>query len=104
MQGIYRGSGRPGKMAFLFPGQGSQYVNMLRDLRMIEPLVAETFREADAVMSPILGRPISSYVFVDGKDDAITQAELKLRSTEITQPALLAVHVSLLRVLANLPQ
>ncbi len=99
VQGIYRGSGRPGKLAFLFPGQGSQYVNMLRDLRTVEPLVAETFREADAVMTPILGRPISSYVFVDGKDDAITQAELKLRSTDITQPALLAVHVSLLRVL-----
>jgi malonyl CoA-acyl carrier protein transacylase len=101
VQGIYRGSGRPGKLAFLFPGQGSQYVNMLRDLRTVEPLVAETFREADAIMTPILGRPISSYVFVDGKDDTITQAELKLRSTEITQPALLAVHVSLLRVLAK---
>ena len=101
VQGIYRGSGRPGKVAFLFPGQGSQYVNMLRDLRTIEPLVAETFREADAIMTPILGRPISSYVFVDGKDDILTQAELRLRSTEITQPALLAVHVSMLRVLAK---
>ncbi len=101
VQGIYRGSGKPGKVAFLFPGQGSQYVNMLRDLRTIEPLVAETFREADAVMTPILGRPISSYVFVDGKEDAITRAELKLRSTDITQPALLAVHVAMLRVLAK---
>jgi acyl transferase domain-containing protein len=36
VQGIYRGSGRPGKVAFLFPGQGSQYVNMLRDLRTID--------------------------------------------------------------------
>jgi malonyl CoA-acyl carrier protein transacylase len=99
VQGVYRGSGRPGKLAFLFPGQGSQYVNMLRDLRAVEPLVAETFRAADAVMAPILGRPISSYVFVDGKEDAITQAELRLRSTDITQPALLAVHVSILRVL-----
>jgi malonyl CoA-acyl carrier protein transacylase len=101
VQGIYRGSGRPGKVAFLFPGQGSQYVNMLRDLRTIEPLVADTFREADAIMTPILGRSISSYVFVDGKDDVISQAELKLRSTEITQPALLAIHVSILRVLAK---
>ena len=101
VQGIYRGSGRPGKVAFLFPGQGSQYVNMLRDLRTIEPLVVETFREADAVMAPILGRPLSSYIFVDGNADAIAQAELKLRNTDITQPALLAVHVSLLRVLAK---
>ena len=101
VQGIYRGNGKPGKVAFLFPGQGSQYVNMLRDLRTIEPLVAETFREADAVMTPILGRPLSSYVFVDGKEDAITRAELKLRCTDITQPALLAVHVAMLRVLAK---
>jgi malonyl CoA-acyl carrier protein transacylase len=99
VQGVYRGCGTAGKVAFLFPGQGSQYVNMLRDLRTIEPLVAETFREADAVMMPILGKPISSYVFVEGKEDAITQAELRLRSTDITQPALLAVHVSLLRIL-----
>jgi acyl transferase domain-containing protein len=28
-QGIFRGSGaKPGKIAFLFPGQGSQYINM----------------------------------------------------------------------------
>ena len=101
VQGIYRGSGRPGKVAFLFPGQGSQYVNMLRDLRKVEPLVAETFREADAIMTPILGRSLSSFIFVDGNDDAIAQAELKLRHTDITQPALLAVHVSLLRVLGK---
>jgi malonyl CoA-acyl carrier protein transacylase len=101
VQGITRGSGRPGKVAFLFPGQGSQYINMLRDLRKVEPLVAETFREADAVMTPILGRPLTGYVFVDGNEDVMAQAELKLRHTDITQPALLAVHVSLLRVLGK---
>ncbi len=101
VQGIHRGSGKPGQVAFMFPGQGSQYVNMLRDLRAMEPVVAETFREADAVMAPILGRPITNYIFVEGNDDAIAQAELRLRHTDITQPALLAVHVSLLRVLAK---
>ena len=45
-------SGR--KVAFLFPGQGSQYVNMLDQLRATEPIVAETFAEADAVMTPLL--------------------------------------------------
>ena len=52
-------------------------------------------------MSPILGRSISSYVFVEGKEDTITQAEMKLRNTDITQPAMLAVNVSLLRVLGK---
>ena len=56
-QGVYRGHGQPGKVVFMFPGQGSQYVNMLRDLRELDGVVADTFREADEVMRPILGRP-----------------------------------------------
>ncbi|MEZ4770265.1 MAG: beta-ketoacyl synthase N-terminal-like domain-containing protein [Caldilineales bacterium] len=51
-QGIFRGSGdAPGKIAFLFPGQGSQYTNMGRELAALQPVVAETFAEADAVMT-----------------------------------------------------
>ncbi len=99
LQGVYRGRGRPGKVAFLFPGQGSQYVNMLRDLRDLEPLVAETFREADATMTPILGRPLTSYIFADGDREALEKAELKLRDTVITQPAILTVNVALLRLM-----
>src|SRR5690606_2259329 len=57
-QGIFRGSGpRPGKLAFLFPGQGSQYANMGRALAAQEPVVAQVFAEADRVMTPILGQP-----------------------------------------------
>jgi malonyl CoA-acyl carrier protein transacylase len=101
MRGIQRGSGKPGKVGFLFPGQGSQYVNMLRGLHAIEPVVAETFREADEVMTPILGRSITSYIFVDGDEKTLAQAELSLRDTTIAQPAMLTVNVALLRLLAK---
>ena len=37
-------------VAIVFPGQGSQYVNMLRELYEISPIVSETFREADEVI------------------------------------------------------
>ena len=47
-RGIHRGSGSPGKVAFLYTGQGSQYANMLAELRRREPVVAELFEEADA--------------------------------------------------------
>ncbi|MEI7989446.1 MAG: beta-ketoacyl synthase N-terminal-like domain-containing protein, partial [Chloroflexota bacterium] len=99
--GIYRGSGTAGKVAFLFPGQGSQYVNMLRDLRDVDPVVADTFREADQVMTPILGKPLSSYIFVDGDENAIAQAEKELRNTTITQPAVLTANVAMMRALAK---
>ena len=44
--------------AFLFTGQGSQYVNMLRPLRDTEPLVAETFAEADRELAHLLERAV----------------------------------------------
>jgi acyl transferase domain-containing protein/NAD(P)-dependent dehydrogenase (short-subunit alcohol dehydrogenase family) len=100
-QGIFRGQGPAPKVAFLYPGQGSQYVNMLKPLCAIEPIVAETFAEADRVMKPILGKPLTDFVFVDKADpDAIAKAEDDLRQTAITQPAVLATDLALTRLLA----
>ncbi len=106
-QGIFRGSSavgagssRPGKIAFLFPGQGSQYTNMGRDLAALEPVVAETFAEADRVMTPILGRSLTSYIFVDSDDPAaMKQAERDLMQTAITQPAMLTVDTAIYKLL-----
>jgi len=98
-QGIYRGSGHPGKVVFMFPGQGSQYVNMLKDLYESEIVVKATFDEADAVMSPILGKPLTAFIYVDGDEEAIAQAERNLKNTAITQPAMLTANVALLRVM-----
>ena len=100
-QGIFRGSGPAPKVAFLYTGQGSQYVNMLRALRSSEPVVQETFAEADRVMTPLLGRPLSEYIFVDPADAAaVAQAEEDLKQTAITQPAVLATDIALTRLLA----
>ncbi len=99
-QGVYRGHGPAPKVAFLYPGQGSQYVNMLKPL-LSESIVAETFAEADRVMTPLLGKSLSEFVFVDHADpDAVARAEDDLRQTAITQPAVLAVDLSLTRLLA----
>jgi acyl transferase domain-containing protein/NAD(P)-dependent dehydrogenase (short-subunit alcohol dehydrogenase family)/acyl carrier protein len=98
-QGIFRGHGPAPKVAFLYTGQGSQYVNMLRSLRAAEPIVANVFEEADRVMTPILGKPLSQYIFVDKADNgAVAQAEEDLRQTAITQPAVLATDLALTRL------
>ncbi len=100
-RGIHRGSGQPGKVAFLYTGQGSQYANMLADLCRQEPVVHELFDEADAIMAPLLdGRRLSEIVFADRADaDALARAESELRRTEITQPAVLTVDIALTRLL-----
>ena len=98
-QGVFLGRGPAPKVAFLYTGQGSQYVDMLRELREREPIVAETFSEADRIMSPALGRPLTSYIFTDGADRATL--ERQLTQTEITQPAILTVDLALTRMLAE---
>ncbi|NUM43180.1 MAG: SDR family NAD(P)-dependent oxidoreductase [Anaerolineales bacterium] len=100
-QGLFRGSGpKPGKIAFMFPGQGSQYANMGRKLADASPAVAEVFAEADRIMEPILGKPLTSYLFVDEKDPmAVMKAEIDLMQTEITQPAMLTLDMAIYKLL-----
>jgi [acyl-carrier-protein] S-malonyltransferase len=76
------------KIAFLFPGQGSQAVGMGRELAERFPVAAATFAEADAA----LGFPLSQLCF-EGPEET-------LRLTENTQPAIMAVSVAAARVLA----
>ncbi len=99
-QGVFLGRAAPAPVAFLYTGQGSQYLNMLRTLQETEPIVADTFAEADRVMTPILGRPLTDYLFVDSADPSATAAaEEQLRQTEITQPAVLTVDHAITRLL-----
>ena len=99
-KGIFLGRGPSPKIAFLFAGQGSQYVNMLQSLRASESIVAETFATADEVMLPLIGKPLSECVFLDKNDEAaLVLAEQNLKQTAVTQPAVLAAETALARLL-----
>jgi acyl transferase domain-containing protein len=52
-------------------------------------------------MTPLLGKPLSAYIFVDESNaEQVAKAEDDLRQTAITQPAVLATDVALTRLLA----
>jgi [acyl-carrier-protein] S-malonyltransferase len=75
------------KIAFIFPGQGSQTVGMGKELFDKCPIARRTFEEADDA----LGYKLSQVCF-EGP-------AAQLRLTEITQPAILTLSIAALRVL-----
>jgi len=77
-------------IAFIFPGQGSQFVGMGRDLAEAFPVARQTFQEVDDALSQHLSR-----LMFEGPAE-------ELNLTENTQPALMAVSLAVFRVLNDL--
>jgi len=77
------------KTAFVFPGQGSQFAGMGRDLAERFPAAREVFARADAA----LGEPLSELCFAGPEE--------LLRLTANTQPAILTMSLAAWAVLAG---
>lgn len=91
-KGLVRGhSAAPPKTAWLFPGQGSQYAGMARELFETEPVFAETLTRCARAVSDLLDTPLLDLVF-----DAEGGETLKL--TKHAQPAIFAVEMGLARL------
>ena len=77
------------KTAFIFPGQGSQYIGMGKDFYENFDESKKVFDEADHV----LDMKLSELVFEGNEEE--------LKKTENTQPAILATSIAILRALQN---
>jgi acyl transferase domain-containing protein len=83
-------------VAFLFPGQGAQYVGMAAELYAQEPVFAAEFDACSDVLDPLLGCSLRKLVFASEANRE--EAEKRLAETSVTQPALFAVELALARL------
>ena len=108
--GIVFGAGAAhGKLGTLFPGQGSQYPGMLRDLACQFPAMLDTLAEADAAFAAAASAQpaahgsarLSDLIYPHPAFSAAARSaqDAALTATQVAQPALGAVSLGALRVL-----
>ena len=101
-QGIYyRQSPDALPVCFLFPGQGSQKINMLRDLIAALPTLHALFEQADTLLAGRLPQALSTFIFPPPafSDEERSRQQAALNATEIAQPALGVVDLAALEIL-----
>ncbi len=89
----------PGAIAFAFPGQGSQYLFMGRDLARCFPEMGQSLAAADRHFNG--PQKLADYVYpvLSGAENEKPVLEEKLRSTDVAQPAIGAVSAGMVSIL-----
>ncbi|MEP6916358.1 MAG: amino acid adenylation domain-containing protein, partial [Acidobacteriota bacterium] len=83
----------PCRAAFLFPGQGAQFVGMCRGLFETEPVFRDEVGRCAALLAPTLGLDLQTVLYPS--DDVGAPLSVALGDTAIAQPALFVVEYAL---------
>jgi malonyl CoA-acyl carrier protein transacylase/NAD(P)-dependent dehydrogenase (short-subunit alcohol dehydrogenase family) len=106
-RGVYFAE-RPGDsgaaVAYLFPGQGAQYPNMLAQVALAFPEVREVLDRAELALLGRLERPLGRFLYPGPAFGPERERELReaLTRADVAQPAIGAVSLGMLRLLENL--
>ena len=83
-------------VVFMFTGQGSQYVNMARELYQTEQVFRQECDRTCELLQPHLGLDLRSYLYPTAADTE--RAAQQLQQTAITQPALFVIEYALAKL------
>jgi amino acid adenylation domain-containing protein len=83
-------------LVFMFPGQGSQHVNMAAELYRTEQAFKEVVDQCCGYLEPELGFDLRSLLFAD--ETRVAEITVKLNQTSATQPALFVIEYALARL------
>ena len=86
-------SGAAPDISFLFPGQGSQYPNMGRELYDSEPVFREAIDHCAEILTPHLGENLRTLLYpADGVSE---ETRRRVTDTIVAQPAIFSVEYAL---------
>lgn len=81
---------------FMFPGQGSQYAGMAKELYQDEQTFKDNVDACALILQPLLNKDIRTILFP--QKEQIAQANLQLQETYLTQPCLFAIEYALAKL------